>query len=242
MLPVTTWTPDAVAAAAERFAAALAQADPDAAVPACPGWTVTDLVTHLGNVHTWAAAIVMSASPVEAPDGRPGDTALDEWYAARAVHLVGVLADADPDAACWNFAGVHETAGFWSRRQLHETLMHLVDLDQAHGRPTPLEPATCADGVTETLEVFVPRLHARGHVADLVEPVSFRATDTGDAWTLHPDPGSHSRLTRGLSGGASEHLVAGTAEQLWLRLWNRGGQVMGSGEVVDRLLASRLSA
>jgi uncharacterized protein (TIGR03083 family) len=238
---VTTWTPDDVAAAAERFAGALADADPAAAVPACPGWTVADLVAHLGNVHTWAAAIVMSGGRVEAPDGRPGETALDGWYAARAVHLVGVLSDADPDAPCWSFARVHQTVGFWNRRQLHETLMHLVDLDQAHGRRTALDPATCADGVTETLEVFVPRLHARGHVADLDRPVSLVATDTGDTWTLVPEPGTHPQLDR---GSPAEDRVTGTAEQLWLRLWNRGSDVVLSGDsaAVTRLLTSRLSA
>ena len=35
--------------------------------------------------------------------------------------------------------------------------------------------------------------------------------------------------------------MTGTAEQLWLRLWNRGGQVEADGDVVVRLLGSRLS-
>ena len=232
------WTVDEVATAAERFATGLAGADPDAVVPACPGWTVLDLVAHLGNIHTWAAAIVASGGRVEEPEQRPGVVDLDAWYAARATHLIGVLAASDPAAPCWNFARVHETAGFWRRRQVHEILMHLVDLDQAHGRATELDPATCADGVTETFEVFLPRLHARGHEADLAEPVSFHATDTGDGWTLRPDPGTHPRLDL---DATSEHVVTGTAEQLWLRLWNRGGQVEADGDVVGRLLGSRLS-
>jgi len=95
--------------------------------------------------------------------------------------------------------------------------------------------------VSETFEVFGPRLHARGHVADLDRPVSFVATDTGDVWTLVPDPGRHPRLER--SSPLADR-VTGTAEQLWLRLWNRGSEVAVSGDtsVVDRLLASRLSA
>jgi uncharacterized protein (TIGR03083 family) len=235
-----TWTPEHVAVAAERFATGLSTADPAAEVPACPGWTVTDLVAHLGNVHTWAAAIVASGGPVDEPVQRPGGVPLDQWYAARASHLLQVLADSDPAAPCWNFARVGEVAGFWRRRQLHEVLMHLVDLDQAHGRTTALDPATCADGVSETFEVFGPRLHARGHRADLAGPVSFVATDTGDTWTLVPAGGGPPTVER---GEPVDDRVTGTAEQLWLRLWNRGDDVALSGDtgLVTRLLASRLS-
>lgn len=236
-----TWTPEDVATAAERFATGLAGADPTAAVPACPGWTVRDLVAHLGNVHTWAAAIVASGGPVEEPTTDPGRAPLDQWYAARAAHLVQVLADSDPATPCWNFARVGEVAGFWRRRQLHEVLMHLVDLDQAHGRGTDLEPATCADGVSETFEVFGPRLHARGVRVDLAAPVSLVATDTGDVWTLHPVDDGPPSVSR---GAPVTDRVTGTAAQLWQRLWKRGDDVTVSGDadLVAGLLASRLSA
>lgn len=236
-MSVIVWTPPDVAAATERFARAVVDADPSAEVPACPQWTVLDLVTHLGNVHVWAAGIVASGDAVAEPDDRP-DGDLPRWYAERAAHLVSTLEASDSEAACWNFAGVGEVAGFWVRRQLLETLMHLVDLDQACRRPTELDPTICADGVSETFEVFVPRMHARGHEADLAAPVSFRAVDTGETWTLLPRRGAHPELERARS---ADHLVTGTAEQLWLRLWNRGGQVTAEGEVVARLLGSRLS-
>ena len=236
-----TWTPEHVATAAERFATGLAGADPTAVVPACPGWTVHDLVAHLGNIHTWAAAIVASGGPVEQPTTDPGDAPLDQWYAARAAHLVQVLADSDPAAPCWNFARVGEVAGFWRRRQLHEVLMHLVDLDQAHGRTTGLAPTTCADAVTETFEVFGPRLHARGVRLDLEGPVSLVATDTGDCWTLRPGGDGPPSLDR---DELVDDRVTGTAEELWLRIWKRadGVTVSGDADRVGRLLASRLSA
>ncbi len=166
---------------------------------------------------------------------------LDAWYAARATHLLGVLLASDPAAPCWNFAGVHETTGFWVRRQLHEVLMHLVDLDQASGRTTALDPATCADGISETFEVFGPRLHARGVRVDLPGPVSFVATDTGDTWTLHPATAGPPAVSH---GDPVADRVTGTAEQVWLRLWRRSDDVTigGDAALVGRLLASRLSA
>lgn len=235
------WTTDDVAAATGRFATGLRQADPHADVPACPGWEVHDLVAHLGNVHAWAAGVVAAGRPVDQPEETPC-ASLQEWYADRAGRLVDVLSGADPDAPCWNFAGVRETVGFWVRRQVLETLMHLVDLDQAHRRVTDLDPATCADGVSETFEVFLPRLHARGHAAELAGPVSFASVDTGETWTLVPDADGPPRLEIG--GNAAVDVVTGTAEQLWLRLWRRGDAVTvaGDDDVVGRLLASRLSA
>jgi uncharacterized protein (TIGR03083 family) len=237
-----TWTPDDVRRATDRFAAGLAGAEPGSAVPACPGWTVRDLVTHLGNVHSWAAGIVESGEQFSGADGRPDPDALRQWYAERAGALVDTLAAADPDEPCWNFAGVHQTNGFWNRRQVHETQMHLVDLDQAHGRVTALDPGECADGVTESFEVFLPRLHARGFPADLTGPVSFVATDVGHHWTLHPTEAGPPSI---VDGALAEDRVEGTAEQLWLLLWKRaddGVVRIGDPDRLSRLLGSRLTA
>jgi|GEM_PF-5765664 Mycothiol maleylpyruvate isomerase N-terminal domain. len=41
---------DALNRELDRFVTLLGSADPDAAVPACPDWTVTDLVEHLGII------------------------------------------------------------------------------------------------------------------------------------------------------------------------------------------------
>lgn len=239
-----TWTAADVRRATERFASGLADVDPGARVPACPGWKVHDLVAHLGNVHAWAAAIVQSGHLVTGIDDVPEASALGDWYAERAGRLAGVLEAADPDSPCWNFAGVDQRRGFWARRQVHETLMHLVDLDQAHGRATDLDADQCADGVSETFEVFLPRMHGRGHPAQLAAPVSLRAADTGHAWTLTPRAGEHPGLAMGDDVPAADRLE-GTAEQLWLLLWKRGGDDVarvGDTDRLARLLASRLTA
>ncbi len=237
-----TWTALDVRRTTGRFAAALSEADPTAAVPSCPGWTVLDLVYHLGSVHVWATGIVESGGAVHVTEETPDPGALQPWYAERADGLVAALTAADPDALCWNFAGVHETKGFWSRRQLHETQMHLVDLDQAHGRRTDLDAGECADGVTESFEVFLPRMHARGLPADLTAPVSFVATDTGHRWTLTPVGDGSPALADGVP---ADDRLEGTAEQLWLLLWKRaddGVARVGDAERLSRLLASALTA
>lgn len=212
-------------------------------MPACPGWTVLDLVGHLGSVHAWVVEVVETGERAPTVDVLPAADELGSWYAERAAALVAALEAADPAAPCWNFAGVHQTTGFWSRRQVHETQMHLVDLDQAHGRSTRLAADDCADGVTETFEVFLPRMHARGFPAGVDAPVSFVATDTGHRWTLTPADGTHPSLTLG-DGVLAEDRVEGTAEQLWLLLWKRADRGLvrtGDPHRLARVLGSRLS-
>lgn len=61
-------------------ARAVTGADPAPAVPSCPGWTVTDLVLHLGYVHRFIGHII-SGRLTTAPQA--GDLA---WLALPAEH------------------------------------------------------------------------------------------------------------------------------------------------------------
>jgi uncharacterized protein (TIGR03083 family) len=177
------------AAAAERFALAVAGCDMRAAVPSCPGWSTYDLVCHLGNTHAWAATIVETGAFAVEQNDEPRSRkqrAVSEWYAGKAEDLYEVLRGADAEAPCWNFAFGAGEAGFWGRRQLHETTIHQVDLDLTADRGTHLDTEVCADGVDEALRVFLHRMHDRGYPAALAAPVCLVATDTDDAWTVSP--------------------------------------------------------
>ena len=181
------------AAAAERFAVAVAGCDLRALVPGCPGWSTYDLVCHLGNVHAWAATIVETGAAAVDQNDEPRSRkprAVSEWYAGKAEDLYEVLRGADSEAACWNFAFGEGKAAFWGRRQLHETTIHQVDLDAAAGRDTELATEVCTDGVDEVLRVFLHRMHHRGNRAALTAPVCLVATDTDDAWTVSPRVGA----------------------------------------------------
>jgi uncharacterized protein (TIGR03083 family) len=233
-----------LAAATDRFASTVATADPASAVPACPGWTVLDLVAHLGNVHAWAEQIVRANDPNLDEDQPAGDLAT--WYAARAGRLRATLAAVDPARPTWNFVGQGEVAAFWIRRQLHETTMHTVDLDLACGAEPQIDPAVAEDGVLEAFEVFGPRMVQRGAGADLEAPVVVTATDTGASWTLVPVSGAAPRIA-----AADEQLdpvgsVEGTAQDLLTALWKRTSPasltLTGDRQVLGRFLSSRLTA
>lgn len=236
------------AAAAERFADAVADTDLRAPVPACPGWTAYDLVAHLGNIHAWAATIVETGASAATQDDRPPvrkRRAVADWYTGKAEDLYQVLRSADPEAPCWNFAFGTGVAGFWPRRQLHETHVHLVDLDQSAGRTTLLPPSLCADGVAEVLTVFMPRMHTGGYPAELPGPLSLVCTDTGHEWTLHPRADGPPTVV--LRTASSPDRLEAPAEVLLLLLWGRVRpdhpevSVRGDAGLVRAFLGSRLT-
>lgn len=223
------------AAAAAEITATLRPGDLGARVPACPGWTSYDLVVHLGNVHAWAATILETGQRAPTQNDRPPSRRPREvanWYLGKAGDLLTVLRAARPDEQCWTFSAADRTQHFWLRRQAHEAVVHLVDLHQAvrgtadvrHVLPAEAEPAFGADGVAEVLEVFLPRMHARGRVADLQAPLLLNASDTGHTWLLEPRPGAapEVRLVDGdelVERGTD--LVTARATDLMLLLWKR---------------------
>jgi uncharacterized protein (TIGR03083 family) len=257
-------------AAAERFAVAVASTDLAARVPSCPEWTAYDLVCHLGNVHAWAATIVETGKRAVEQNDEPRSRkprVVSEWYAGKAEDLYEVLRAADPDARCWNFAFDEGGAGFWQRRQLHETTIHTVDLLEASGRELEIDPEVATDGIDEVLTVFLHRMHHRGFPAALTAPLCFLTTDTERAWTVTPravitDPSAAvPAQPRGSSNEAAPALIEGPprvvdrrhpqadqvaapADALYCVLWNRrhADDLMLTGDTarIEAFLASRL--
>ena len=196
--------------------ALLAEADPGAVVPACPGWTVHDLTGHLVSGHRWSAAIVLTGSRQAVP--APGPDPLGRFEASGKALLAALLA-IDPGEPCWNFAHVNERAGFWARRRMHELLVHGVDARQACGLAVTLDPGLAADGIDEVLNVFLPRMRQRGAEPAVTVPVGIQATDTGNLWTLTPVADGPPRVDR--VAGEAVATISGTATDLYLAVWGR---------------------
>ncbi|WP_433162442.1 maleylpyruvate isomerase N-terminal domain-containing protein [Kribbella sp. CA-247076] len=213
---------------AAELAAVLDRVDPAAAVPACPGWTLADLALHLGSGQRWAAAILLTGTRQKVPEVLRTTISWADWYAGTTAALAAAIRAVDPDEPCWNFAPVEQRAGFWSRRRMHETLIHLVDAVQAGADPadhvtsglTVVPPRLAADGVDEVFGVFLARMLSRGFAPAVTRQVGVRASDTGDEWTLTPAAeGEAPRVERGKAAG--DAVVSGTAAELDLCLWKR---------------------
>jgi uncharacterized protein (TIGR03083 family) len=185
--------------------AVLATADGTEPVPHCPGWTLRDLVLHLGGVHRWATTIVRTGSPAEQDDAADVDD-LSSWFAAGAEELIAELAAADPSAPCWSFTR-ERNVGFWLRRQALETVVHRWDAQSAIGEPAGIDPVLAADGVAEVVTLMTPRQVAMERIPRLPLTVLLQAIDTGDDWAL--------------GDGRPSAGVEATAETLLLLLWHR---------------------
>jgi uncharacterized protein (TIGR03083 family) len=179
------------ASAAEWFATHLGRTSARAPVAACPGWSVLDLVAHLGNVHAWAATAVETGQRAEPLEDRPSSARsrrVAEWYLAKAEDLYEVLRAADLTSPCWTFLDDGGTAAFWARRQAHETVVHGVDLALAGDHDARVPPRLAVDWVSEVFGVFLGRMHRRGHPVVLHRPLELRATDVEESWVLEPAP------------------------------------------------------
>jgi uncharacterized protein (TIGR03083 family) len=240
---------------AAELAAAFEAVPPTAVVPSCPGWTLADLALHVGAGERWAAAILLSSQRQKVPDVLRTTISWSDWYAGTTAALVAAIKAVDPEEPCWNFSPVQQFAGFWTRRRLHETAIHLVDAIQAGAGPAlaadpdtlvngVIPPAVAADGVDEVFTVFLPRMLARGFPPAVTRQVGVRAVDTGDEWTLTPvAEGEPPRVERAVAMG--EAVIEGTALELDLCLWKRlpAGVLTVTGDVraAAGLLDARLT-
>jgi uncharacterized protein (TIGR03083 family) len=174
----------------ERFATALDDADFEAMVPTCPEWTVEDLASHLGLVHQWADHLVRARTTVPI---RRAEMDLDvgpvtvEWFRRGATSLVDALRAGDPAIPMWAW-GPDQHLAFWSRRQLHETFMHRVDLDVARGATPYVEPVVAADAIDEFLVNLASNDAQIGAIEGGAngEILSIVSTDVPTRWSVQP--------------------------------------------------------
>jgi uncharacterized protein (TIGR03083 family) len=193
----------------------LAEAELDLPVPSCPGWTVADLVAHLGETHLWAEHCMRLRDPnAPEPDAPATDRArLAAWYAECAGVLVQTLRATDPGSECWTFGPAPRTAAFWFRRQAHEAAMHRWDLGAALGRDLGYPDSLAGDGIDEVVHVFFPRQVRLGRMAPLGRSLAVHADGLG-RWVLAGDG----------TAGTATHLdaeIGGPADALLLLLWGR---------------------
>jgi uncharacterized protein (TIGR03083 family) len=173
----------------ERFARAFADADASLRVPSCPDWSVEELGGHLGFIHRWAERLVATRA-AERISGSgmnqeiaPVDVA---WFRHGGASLLATLRDADPAAAMWAW-GPDQHVGFWSRRQLHETLVHRIDLELALDTIPEVETPVASDAIDEFLvnlasaARFSPKVRKLRGEGELVR---LTATDDSATWTI----------------------------------------------------------
>ncbi|WP_116949529.1 maleylpyruvate isomerase family mycothiol-dependent enzyme [Jiangella endophytica] len=216
----------------------------DAPAPACPGWTVRDVVEHTATVYLHKVACIREKrAPGPWPPERDDTPSLQYFRAAHDV-LLAELTARDPLEFAETWWWDERTVGFWGRRMAHETAIHLVDVELAHGDVSAIDPALAVDGVDEVLRLFLA-----GDWSD--EPVAGPAgatvrVRTGErGWRVVMEPAAVVAQVDKWPDVPVDAVLAGPAEPLYRWLWGRGPDdaltVEGDPAIVA-LLRDRLRA
>ena len=239
---------DGLGAQIAGMAAELEGQDLSTRVPTCPEWDLAELIRHTGRVHRWVYEIARTRSTEyvnwkKLDLGEPADpNGLPAWLAAGADPVVKELA-MDPATPLWSFAP-GGSAGFWARRQLHETTVHRADGQLALGLSPQIPAEQAIDGVDELVGTMLAAI-APGRVLELNrvgDSLHLHATDAPGEWTIGLTADGFSFET-----GHAKATVAvrGAAADLFLLLWNRRRpadaerfEIFGDAALVDAWLAA----
>jgi uncharacterized protein (TIGR03083 family) len=217
----------------------------DAPVPTCPDWDGRALLAHQAMVHRFATANVLPGDPDDFPDE---DTILQEvddlpaYYREGHAGLVSALRRAPADLEARTFLNdAPSPREFWTRRQAHETTIHMVDAIAARlGRvPTSEEVSLAVDLAVDGIDELLRGFFTRGK-AKLYEGTAYTVlvvpTDSTRRWfvrvaeELTVDPGDDPPAIE------PDATIDGSAGALYLGLWNRGDEieVAGRDDLLDQ--------
>ncbi|OJF11018.1 maleylpyruvate isomerase family mycothiol-dependent enzyme [Couchioplanes caeruleus] len=230
------------------FRAAVASAPSlDVPVPTCPGWTLFDLVEHLGEGRRkWAA--IIAAGPADAPPAESAwksaapreREALLAWSAASTQELLDALREVGPDSGCWTWWGtsqVPQTCGAAARHQLQEIAVHTYDVQVTLGAPQPLPDEVALDGVEEFQFTCCATTAAWPHEPAVID---YHATE-GRSWRLRlsGDGARIARLAEPVT--AADASARATASELVLVFYGRipldSVELDGDRRIFDQLIA-----
>ncbi len=167
-------------------------------VPACPAWTLRDLVLHLADVHHFWAETIVRADPSQDP---PFETAYPEGtdvlaYAQSCLdELIAALHSVPSDSPCYVWWVEPATAGAVAEHQVYEAELHRWDAQGAVMTPQALDLDICLVGIPEWIASRVTWL------TELPLPlITFETTDAPSSASL----GDASLGTVTVTGTASD--------------------------------------
>jgi uncharacterized protein (TIGR03083 family) len=217
-----------------------ARHDLDVPIPSCPGWTMADLVAHMGVTWGWAETIVRTGerAPTPVASNLEGKALID-WGQARATATLETLRGSDPDSNCWTF-GLPRSRLFWIRRQALESAVHAWDAQRALGEPDALDADLAADGIEEFITVMLARI-VKTHPTDWTgQSLHLHRTDGSGEWMLRLGP--EGEMEAGHGHGKADAALRGPAPSLYLWCLNRGGTgnlaSFGDPEIIRRWAAT----
>ncbi len=213
--------------------------DPSTPVAACPGWDLSDLAWHMGEVWDfWARIVEERVTTPEAVNAlaeaeRPGSDDLLEWITAAHTAIYTALVDSRPEREVWTWTGANRDIAWVRRRMAQETSVHRWDAAHAVGQPVDIDALVASDGIDEFLTYFAnTRADDAGALGGTVH---LHCTDTPGEWFVSNVDADGIAFTREHTKG--DAAIRGRATDLLLWLWRRNGgtvDIIGDADVADR--------
>lgn len=218
----------------------------EAVVPACPGWTVRDLVRHVRAVYR-SRVVLLSGRLSQLPprdawaDEVPpqDDAQLMEYLHRDLLDVLEALRSCPPSTPVWTWHPSDRTAAFWYRRLAHETAIHRVDAQAARGKFDSIDAALAVDGIDELFDNFLSVRRPGASVGEVEDAgdasIHLHCTDTPGEWVVRM---SGESVEVSHSHEKADAALRGTSSDLLLHAWGRLGrealEVFGDEGVADR--------
>jgi uncharacterized protein (TIGR03083 family) len=217
-----------------RLADSAAAAGPDASVPTTPGWTIKDLVEHVGQTQHWVAEIIERRinDPMQLPTEMavlPTDSGQwQAWLSTAAQRVANACSDEALDAPVFNASGdARSGTRFWMSSVLNETVVHGADAASAANRTTEIEADIAAALISNHLAMLTSptwemyrseSAHALRGTGLTMLVLATDAVDDVGAWFVErrPDGATWKRGTQ-----AADATLTGPAGSLLLALTRR---------------------
>jgi uncharacterized protein (TIGR03083 family) len=234
---------DALEIEVELLLDAAHSAPADTPVPTCPGFTVGEVVRHVGGVYRvarlWTTEGQAPQDWQRFPD--PGQS-IEDYLRTGLAELLRELSTHSPESQAASWWPADETYGFWWRRMAHETTIHRYDAEDATGVPiTEVADDFAVDGIDEALMAwFGRRLSMLGLSGTATRTVAVRSG--GHHWIARAGPGSTEAWRCSIEEAEqADGLVSAdpTAMYLWVwgRLNHRGVEWSGNEDAIAQLWA-----
>jgi uncharacterized protein (TIGR03083 family) len=171
--------------------------EPGTPIPTCPGWTLTDLVDHVGATQQWVSRLV--GEGISDPgtafsigwETAPADpSAWGPWLLDVAREAEATFAAATDDRVVFDPSGGGDGVSFWSQRIFGEISVHRIDAAFALDRDYQIDPTLAAAAIQD----WLANMASSGWAANVPgfadamrgegQTIAWVADDADQAWLL----------------------------------------------------------
>lgn len=208
---------------AAMFRAAVAEADPTANVPSCPGWTVTDLTLHVARFLETSLEYLRTASTVQLkPSPVPADIAPMAYLDAQLAAAAQVLPAVPGNRPTWTFSpAAPDLAWVWHRRIAHELDLRRWDAQAALRQLVAGDTDLAVDGIDEALGTLLAARYTTDVPPSTKGTALVRCTDVPESWFVEFTPGNVPDVRAAAPGEEADVVVIAEAQLIHYGLWGR---------------------